>query len=95
MLYYGSTLVGNATHVVANVLRCNTLSPKTCTKEEVYHLQKTPSLNQRNKKDQQGNHKLAPDTMSSVRIHRLELIATASCLAMSLYVIYVSHVYDI
>ena len=31
MLYIGSTLVGNATHVVANVLTCNTLSPKrTC-----------------------------------------------------------------
>ena len=28
MLYIGSTLVGNATHVVANVLTCNTLSPK-------------------------------------------------------------------
>ena len=27
MLYIGSTLVGNATHVVANVLTCNTLSP--------------------------------------------------------------------
>ena len=27
MLYYGSNLVGNATHVVANVLTCNTLSP--------------------------------------------------------------------
>lgn len=29
MLYIGSTLVGNATHVVANVLTCNTLSPKS------------------------------------------------------------------
>ena len=29
MLYIGSTLVGNATHVVANVLTCNTLSPNS------------------------------------------------------------------